>query len=241
MKTIIITLPISGNKVPVELERKKMKTCRLKVYPEQTVRLSIPIRVSTKWAEAFLREKSGWIEAKLEFFQKTASAAAKREIGNGSSIKLLGEDMTLAVSECEKDWVRQEENRIHICARAADDQERVKAVFETWWRGQAKTILESRVDHWYPVIEPYGIERPRVAVRKMRTLWGSCSVHRNVVTFNLSLIQAHISCVDYVVLHELAHFLYPNHSKGFYDFLSGHMPDWKERKTRLNQEVVPGL
>lgn len=241
MRTIIITLPVSGRKVPVELERKKMKTCRLKVYPEQRVRLSIPTRVSTKWAEAFLREKSGWIEAKLELFQKTAGAAANREIVDGSSIRLLGEDMTLAVSEREKDSVHQEENRILICARDTDDQERVKAVFETWWRGQAKTILEGRVDHWYPVIEPYGIEKPRVAIRKMRTLWGSCSVHRNVVTFNLSLIQARISCVDYVVLHELAHFLYPNHGKGFCDFLSSYMPDWKERKSRLNQEVVPGL
>ena len=148
MKTIIITLPASGNRVPVELVRKKMKTCRLKVYPEQTVRLSIPVRVSTKWAEAFLREKSGWIEAKLEFFQKTAGAAAKREIGDGSSIKLLGEDMTLVVSECEKDYVFQEEKQIHICTRDTDNRERVKAVFETWWRGQAKVILEDRVDEW---------------------------------------------------------------------------------------------
>lgn len=241
MKTIIITLPSSGKSVPVELERKKMKTCRLKVYPGQTVRLSIPVRVSTKWAEAFLREKSGWIEAKLEFFQKTAGAAAERGIWDGFSIKLLGEDMTLVVSECEKDYVYHEENRIIICTREPDNQERVKAVFETWWRGQAKTILEGRVDHWYPVIKAYGIEKPRVAVRKMRTLWGSCSVHRKVVTFNFSLIQARVPCVDYVVLHELAHFLYPNHGKGFYDFLSGHMPDWKERKSGLNQEVVPGL
>ena len=241
MKTIIITLPTSGKKVPVELERKRMKTCRLKVYPEQRVRLSIPVRVSTKWAEAFLREKSGWIEEKLEFFQKTASAAAERKIGDGSTIKLLGEDMTLVVSDGGKDYVYQEEKKIHICTRDTDNQERVKAVFEKWWRGQAKTILEERVDQWYPVIEKYGVEKPRVAVRKMRTLWGSCSVYRKMVTFNSSLIQAHVPCVDYVVLHELAHFLYPNHGKGFYAFLSDHMPDWKERKSRLNQEVVPGL
>lgn len=241
METIIITLPLSGNKVSVELERKKMKTCRLKVYPDQTVRLSVPRRVSKKWAEAFLRERSGWIEAKLEFFQKTAGTAAEREVGDGSSIKLLGEDMTFAVSECEKDCVYQEEKRIHIYTRDTDNQERVKAIFEKWWRGQAKIILEDRVDQWYPVIEKYGMEKPRVAVRKMRTLWGSCSVHRKVVTFNVSLIQAPVPCVDYVVLHELAHFLYPNHGKGFYDFLSDHMPDWKERKRRLNQEVVPGL
>lgn len=240
MKTIIITLPVSGNRVPVELERKKMKTCRLRVYPEQTVRLSIPVRVSTKWAEAFLREKSGWIEAKLEFFQKTAGAAAEREIRDGASVKLLGEDMTVAVSECKKDHVHQEEKIIYICVRDTENQEKVKAVYEAWRRGRAKAIFEDRVDHWYPVIEKYGIEKPRVAVRKMRTLWGSCSVHRNVVTFNLSLIQARIPYVDYVVLHELAHFIYPNHGKGFYDFLSEHMPDWKERKSGLNREVVPG-
>lgn len=240
MKTIIITLPLSGKEIPVELVRKRMKTCRLKVYPEQTVRLSIPMKVSTAWAETFLREKSGWIEAKLEQFQSASDHAAANEIRDGGSIKLLGEDMALLVLEGERNRVDREGSVTRISTRDPNDSEKVKAVFEAWWRGQAKAILEERVDQWYPVIQVYGIERPQIRVRKMRTLWGSCSVRRRVVTFNFSLIQARISCVDYVVLHELAHFLYPNHSKDFYDFLSAHMPDWKERKRSLNQEVVPG-
>lgn len=218
-----------------------MKSCRLKVYPGQRVRLSIPTRVSTKWAESFLREKSSWIEAKLEFFQQTAGDTAAGGIGDGRAAKLLGEDIFFSITECEKNHIWREGGTIHIGVRAPDDQGKVKAVFEAWWRGQAQAILEERVDRWYPVIEPYGIERPRVAVRKMRTLWGSCSVHRHVVTFNFDLIKAPLPCVDYIVLHELAHFIHPNHSRQFHDFLSRYMPDWKGRKRLLNQSVAPGV
>lgn len=64
---------------------------------------------------------------------------------------------------------------------------------------------------------------------------------RHIVTFNFYLIKARMPYIDYVVLHELVHFLYPNHSKYFYAFLSNYMPDWKERKNVLDQNVVHGL
>ena len=55
------------------------------------------------------------------------------------------------------------------------------------------------------------------------------------------LFKANIRCIQYVVLHELTHLLYPNHSKQFYDFLTVQMPDWTERKKQLDHEVVQGL
>ena len=91
------------------------------------------------------------------------------------------------------------------------------------------------------LIEKYGIPMPKISVRKMKTLWGSCSVNRGAVTLNFYLIKARMPYIDYVVLHELTHFLYPNHSKQFYMFLSNYMPDWKERKKVLDQDVVHGL
>ena len=75
----------------------------------------------------------------------------------------------------------------------------------------------------------------------MKTLWGSCSVNRGIITLNFYLIKAGIPYIDYVVLHELTHFLYPNHSKQFYMFLSNYMPDWKERKQVLDQDIVHEL
>lgn len=239
-ETITITLPSSGGTAAVLLERKKMKTCRLKVYPEQRVVLSLPRTVSRDWAEKFLRDRSAWIEAKLQLFQKTVGSATPVEIKDGASIKMLGKDMVFSVAACGKDDVYAEGETIHICSRTPDDREKVKSQFEKWWREQARRLLEERVRHWYPVIETYGVGMPKVAVRKMKTLWGSCSVSRRVVTFNFYLLKAPLPYLDYVVLHELVHFLHPNHSKSFYAFLAQYMPDWKERKNMLDRTVAPG-
>lgn len=241
METIRITLPESKDSATVYLDRKKMKTCRLKVYPDQKIMLSLPHSVPVEWAESFLIEKSKWIELKLESFKKTIGYAATTEIKSGYSIKLLGEDMIFIVSECSKETVYSEGKAIHICTSDPSNQEKTMKLFENWWRKTARAILEERVNALYPIIQRYGVSKPSISIRKMRTLWGSCSISRNAVTFNLYLIKAKLPYVDYVVLHELVHFLYPNHSKYFYDFLSNHMPDWKERKIFLDQDVVHGL
>jgi len=241
METINIILPESKSSAIVHLDRKKMKTCRLKVYPDQKIVLSLPRYVSNEWAESFLAEKSRWIELKLQSFKRTIGYAATTDIKNGYSIKMLGEDMLFVLAQCEKEHVYTEGKTIHICCRMPDNQDYVKRLFENWWRRQAKCILEDRVRYWYPIIEKYGVETPKTSVRKMKTLWGSCSVSRHVVTFNFYLIKARMPYIDYVVLHELVHFLYPNHSKYFYAFLSNYMPDWKERKLVLDQDVVHGL
>ena len=112
--------------------------------------------------------------------------------------------------------------------------------FEKWWRNESVRFLEKRIAEYYPIIKKYDKSLPKVQVRKMKTLWGSCSINRGVITFNQYLIKAKPACIDYVVLHELVHFIYPNHSRQFYDFLSIYMPDWKERKIMLDQDVVHG-
>jgi predicted metal-dependent hydrolase len=75
----------------------------------------------------------------------------------------------------------------------------------------------------------------------MQTLWGSSNPRRNTISLNFYLLKARKPCIEYVVLHELVHFLYPNHSKAFYNFLTLYMPDWKNRKQILDNDVVRGL
>lgn len=152
-----------------------------------------------------------------------------------------GRRYDFALSQCEKECVYAEGKKIRICCKSPEDQAHVKQLFEAWWRRQAKEILQERVHVWYPIVEKYGVAMPELSIRKMKTLWGSCSVARHVITFNFYLIKARTPYIDYVVLHELVHFLYPNHSKQFYAFLSNYMPDWKERKLVLDQEVVHEL
>lgn len=236
-----ITLPSSKRLAYVEIERKQMKTCRLKVFPDQIIKLSTPESAPTEWIKDFLNEKSGWIEAKLDKFSKTEGYAATVAIRNGMSIKFLGEDLIFSATHSDKDIVYKEGKVIHVCSIDINDQDYLLALFEKWWRKESIVILSAEMEKLYPIIRKYKVIYPKIALRKMKTLWGSCSVQRGVVTFNQYLIKAKPACIEYVVLHELVHFIYPNHSKQFYDFLSIHMPDWKERKKILDQDVVHGL
>ena len=240
MNTISIQLP-SGTSCIVLIERKRMKTCRLKVFPDSSVVLSLPEAASDEWATSFLQNKTTWIEKKLEGFKKTVGYAATNEIRTGYSITLLGQDLVFSVVQAENSKVFLDGKIIYVYSPDVNDQGALQALFQRWWKKQALEELKQRVDHWYPIIEKYGILKPKVFVRRMKTLWGSCSAERGAVTFNLFLIKAREACIDYVVLHELTHFLYPNHSKLFYAFLSNYMPDWKERKRILDQDVVHGL
>lgn len=218
-----------------------MKTCRLKVYPDQSVQFSVPDGVSGEWVRKYLNQKSEWIERKICLFAITTGYASTNEIRNGFSIKMFGEDLIFSVSESSKKYTYREGRNICIGNANPKDQEKLMAQFETWWRKESLSFLEKRIQEYYPIIKKYGKPLPKIQLRRMKTLWGSCSVNREVITFNQYLIKARPACIDYVVLHELVHFIYPNHSKQFYDFLSIYMPDWKMRKKVLDQDVVHGL
>ncbi|MCC8163135.1 MAG: M48 family metallopeptidase [Lachnospiraceae bacterium] len=241
MECIDIILPSSGQSCCVAIDRKNMKTCRLKVYPDRSVVIAVPRQTPSDWIEKFLTQKAQWIEKKLELFEKTAGYAATTEIRNGLSIRMLGEDLVCQILKTEKSDIYRKGNILYIAGPNTCSQEKLFQQFDRWWRKEAQLVLQKQVDELYPVIGKYGIEKPQIALRKMKTLWGSCSVNRKMITFNQYLIKARPACIEYVVLHELVHFIYPNHSRQFYDFLSIHMPDWKERKKILDLDVVHGL
>ena len=138
--------------------------------------------------------------------------------------------------------VEIDEKRIHLYVIDRYDDELVQKVFNKWWRQTAKDVYQREVDNYYDkVIRKYNVDKPTITIKKMKTLWGSCSPQKCKITLNEYLMKANIRCIQYVVLHELTHLLYPNHSSDFYTFMTIHMPDWEERKKQLDTEVVQCL
>ena len=68
----------------------------------------------------------------------------------------------------------------------------------------------------------------RVSIRKMRTLWGSCTWQERTIRFNSMLFYMSEQFIEYIVLHEMAHIFVHNHSKDFYDLIKRYMPNYKE-------------
>lgn len=94
-------------------------------------------------------------------------------------------------------------------------------------------VIFDAVERLYPLVSALGIPKPEVKLRKMTSRWGSCHYTRGRIIFNRALSAVPPECLDYVVVHELTHFLCPNHSAQFYARLAAFMPDWERRRRLL--------
>ena len=95
--------------------------------------------------------------------------------------------------------------------------------------------LEQALGRVYPMVAPYGIQRPVLKIRSMRTQWGNCHWMQGYITLNRGLHRCPAYLREYVALHELIHFLHHDHGPGFYAVMDELMPDWKERRKNLKQ------
>ena len=73
-----------------------------------------------------------------------------------------------------------------------------------------------------------------IRIHPMKSRWGSCNYIKGTLNFNLFLLDQPVECIEYVVMHEFAHFVQPDHSSAFHELMTVLMPDWKERKARLS-------
>jgi len=225
----------------VIVERKDVKKIRLKVFPNGIMKLSAPMGVSDQWINDYLKSKTPWIEKSLNYFEESRGNEFVINIRSGVSTRILGRQMRIIVVQAKSYKVDQKEDHIYIHSPASEDKQAVQKQFERWWRKQSKAYYGEVMEKFYPIVAKYGYDKPTLHIRKMKTLWGSCSGKHLKINLNHYLYKAPPPCIDYVVLHELVHFLYPKHNKDFYEFLTIHMPDWKERKRVLDHEIVKEL
>ncbi len=98
---------------------------------------------------------------------------------------------------------------------------------------EIREVIATLCQKIYPHFEKRGVDFPEIKFRKMKSQWGNCHPKKGVLTFNTRLAYVPPECIEYVVAHELTHFLQPNHSPLFYSELEKVMPDWKARRQRL--------
>ena len=106
--------------------------------------------------------------------------------------------------------------------------------FDKWYLKEAKKIFQDELDRIYNEFK-YNIPYPSLTIRKMKTRWGVCNYKTNRVTLNFNLIKKDIRYLDYVIVHELSHLLYHDHSKSFWNCVEVNMPDYKDIRKDLKK------
>ncbi len=234
-----VSIVLSENvKVNVSVYRKNVKNARLKVFPDGKVSISVPSNVSNEWIASFLTQKSKWISDKLKEYNKTSGIENIIDLKSGMSVKYFGIDTIVIIRKATQKRVCYSDGIIYIDTLNLDKQHIIREQFEQFIKEALIVKINKKIDKLYHIIKKYDYDRPVISIRKMRSMWGNCLPERNRITINFYLYQAPAICIEYVLLHELIHFIYPNHSKEFYALLSLYMPDWKERKNKLDYEVI---
>lgn len=113
----------------------------------------------------------------------------------------------------------------------------VEQLLAQWQLEESQRIMDPVCQHYFSIFEPLGCKMPQIRYRRMKSQWGSYNRRTHVVTINTRLLAYPLACVEYVVLHELTHMLYPDHQQGFHRFMASAMPDYRERRALLRSAV----
>ena len=106
---------------------------------------------------------------------------------------------------------------------------------DKWYKKEAEKIFKIELDKVYDSFI-YKIPYPSgLTIRKMKTRWGVCNVKTHKITLNLELIKRRIDCIDYVIVHELSHLLYANHSHDFWKCVEDNFKDYKKIRKELKE------
>ena len=105
---------------------------------------------------------------------------------------------------------------------------------DKWLLKEAERIFQEELDKMYQIF-PKKIPYPHLTIRRMTTRWGVCNIKLKRVTLNLELIKKDVKYLDYVIVHELAHFIHPNHSRDFWNLVGVLVPDYKVLRKEMRE------
>lgn len=227
------TVEYKGRKIEYELVRKNVKNINLRVHPDQTVSVSASPLVPLQTINDFVYSKAEFILKSIDRFADRQSRYLEHKYLSGETIYIFGKGFILKVVEDKKNYVVFDGVNVFLHVKNSQDFILKQRVIQRWIDSITIKEFEIIFEEVYSVFEKYGIVKPELKTRNMRSKWGSCQYQKGIITLNKQLILYPRECTEYVIMHEFCHLVHPNHSKDFYLFLTMHMPDWKHRKAVL--------
>ncbi|MBF0194199.1 MAG: M48 family metallopeptidase [Magnetococcales bacterium] len=223
-----------GRKVPYTLIRvRSRKKMTVLVTQNGEVEVRVPVRVSLRQVEKFLKQCSGWILKRLNEVEK--QILARPELKNGAVIPFLDQQLKLHFSASKGRGIEKIEDKLFVPEIWSSDVEKLIQRLELWYSRQARKHFLQRLNYFSNIM---GVKYNRLAIRNQKTIWGSCSAKCNI-NLNWRLMWMPSDVADYVVIHELSHLDYMDHSPEFWQRVKMFSPDHRQLRARLKDVSPP--
>lgn len=221
---------VSGMKVDVV--RKDIKNLHLGVYPPGgRVRVAAPLMLSDEAVRLAVVTKLPWIKRQQTKFSRQERQSA-REYVSGESHYYLGRRYRLNVAEHARAQIRlRNASRIDLLVRKGSTALERERVFLNWQRKELRRLAAPLIETWADTL---GVPAPRWGIKRMKTKWGTCSIEARRIWLNLELIKKPVQCLEYIIVHELTHFLERHHNDRFVALMNRNMPLWPHHRSVLN-------
>lgn len=207
---------MDGVKYHVIVEKKNNKNTYIKIKEDMTIYVTTNF-LTSKW------QIKNMLDSEKDYLKK-ALANVKRKYEKEKEFYYLGEKYDIIIVSFDK--VEIDGHKIYTPSRDA---------LEKWLKKQMLKVFNERLEYNYNLFNE-DIPFPKLKTRKMKTRWGVCNKRDDSVTLNSKLIRYGIKEIDYVIIHELSHFVHFDHSREFWNTVAEYMPDYKKSIKVLKEQ-----
>ncbi len=213
------------------LEYSDRKSLGITVTPEMEVLVKAPVGASIEKVQEKIKKKAPWIIKQQSFFLSFQPKTPKRKYISGETHLYLGRQYRLLVKDGFEESVKLKGRFIEVSTR---DKSKVKSLLNDWYLQHAKTRFHSIAKPLIEKFKKHKVEPSSIVLRDMPARWGSCTPKGKII-LNPELIKAPRGCIEYVIIHELCHLVYHDHTQKFIDLQTREMKDWEKWKMRLER------
>ncbi len=216
------------------INKAKIKNIYITIENGEVV-IKAPWYTTRNQIQEVVESKRDWIMKKLEEYNVSPRKA--KEYEDGEKFQILGESYYLNIyyKDINNAILNVENEKIEIILPLSyaeeDNTEQIKKMIDKMYYMIAEKEVESAMEKTRKMV---GLAPEEYKIKKIKYAWGTCS-SRKVITINQNLMMYSRKAIEYVVLHEICHLKYMNHSKKFWEMVESYMPAYKEAEKELKK------
>lgn len=212
--------------IKYSLKQSKRKTTSILIERDGSVTVLAPKSYDIEKIESIVEEKRSWIYRNLAEWEDLNRTKVEREFVSGEGFPYLGRNYRLKlVDEQKEDLILK--NGYFLMRR--DKTRYGSELFKHFYRTKGLSRISKRVEHFAPKL---GVDYRAIRVMDLQHHWASCSP-KGDLNFHWRCLMAPLVVLDYIVVHELAHRIEPNHSAAFWNIVDKIMPDYQKHVSWL--------
>ncbi|MCX6141774.1 MAG: SprT family zinc-dependent metalloprotease [Ignavibacteriales bacterium] len=217
----------------VDVVRKNIKHMHLAVYPPNgRVRVAVPLRINDEAVALAITTRLPWIHKHQRKFVGQGRQSAREYIPRESHyFKGRRYLLNLIEHQSPPKVVLTGKPSIDLYVRKGASRTKRERILQEWYRQELKTQIPPLIDKWQKIMN---VSVLQWGVKRMKTRWGTCNVRARRIWINLEIAKKPLQCLDYIIVHEMAHLLERRHNPNFVALMDKFLPNWKSLRQTLN-------